>query len=148
MKIAIRHHLRVSLGSGNARAVEQLLLMPSSGAGQTVSDWLIQMPGIETAARFTDAFGNRALLVDQSRPDGELVISIKGTVETQDRNGVLGRPSGEPGSARADLRRRPDEADPLRRARPRRAGRRRSRRRRHRRGGLSRYHDVLSPLLR
>eukprot|EP00873_Tetraselmis_striata_P032517 jgi/Tetstr1/452781/TSEL_039817.t1 len=54
------------------------------------------MDGIEAAASFTDAFGNRAHLVSQHRPENDLFISVSGVVETTDTNGVLGRVAGEP----------------------------------------------------
>ncbi len=95
MIIDISHTLSVPAGTG-ARAVEHLLLTPLSGATQTVKEWRIELPGIETAARFTDAYGNRALLVTQAKPEGEIKISIRGQVEVEDRNGVLGRLPGEP----------------------------------------------------
>ena len=96
MKIVIRHQLSFPAGSGTAHAVQHLLLTPLSGPTQTVKDWTIEMPGFDTAARMTDAFGNRAHLVSQTRPDSDLVVTVTGTVETVDRNGVLGRPGGEP----------------------------------------------------
>ncbi|HVW91658.1 MAG TPA: transglutaminase domain-containing protein [Devosia sp.] len=94
MIIDISH--RLSFAAGGTRSVAHLLLSPLSGPGQTVKDWAIDMPAIETAARFTDAYGNRALLVTQQKPEGEIVVSIKGRVETHDANGVLGRIAGEP----------------------------------------------------
>jgi len=96
MKITISHQLTLPLGSGNARAVQHVLLTPISGPTQRVKDWSIDMPGMDAAARFIDAFGNRALLVSQSKPDGDIAITVKGEVETTDRNGVLGRLTGEP----------------------------------------------------
>ena len=96
MKIAIRHQLRFPVGTGTARAVEHVLLTPLSGPTQTVREWSIDLPGIETAARFVDAFGNRAILANQTKPEGDLVFSVSGVVETIDRNGVVGRVVGEP----------------------------------------------------
>jgi len=96
MKITIRHQLSVPVDSGSARAVQHLLLTPLNGSTQSVANWTIDMPGIEAAARFTDAFGNRAHLVSQAKPEADLVVTVTGTVETIDRNGVLGRPAGEP----------------------------------------------------
>jgi transglutaminase-like putative cysteine protease len=96
MKISISHQLTLPLGTGSARAVQHLLLTPILGPTQRVKDWSIDMPGMDTAARFIDAFGNRALLVGQSKPEGDIVITVKGEVETTDRNGVLGRVTGEP----------------------------------------------------
>ena len=52
--------------------------------------------GGEAATAFVDGFGNKALLVSQTRPEAEITITVKGLVETIDRNGVIGRPAGEP----------------------------------------------------
>lgn len=96
MKIAIRHQLSFPVGTSSAHAVQHLLLTPQTGPTQTVKDWKIDMPGFDTAARMTDAFGNRAYLVSQTRPEDDLVVTVTGTVETVDRNGMLGRLGGEP----------------------------------------------------
>ncbi|MFK4810572.1 transglutaminase domain-containing protein [Devosia sp. ZW T5_3] len=96
MRIAIRHQLSVTPPSGTANAVLQLLLTPQSGPTQTVESWSVEMAGIGNAGRFSDAYGNIAHLVNQSRPEGELVVTVKGVIETTDRHGVLGRVGGEP----------------------------------------------------
>lgn len=95
MQIAIRHKLSLALGSGIARSVQHVLLTPQTGPTQTVREWTIDMPGFERAASFVDAFGNRAHLVSQTKPEAELTISISGVVETIDRNGVIGRQQGD-----------------------------------------------------
>lgn len=96
MQISIRHHLSLGLGAGLGRAVQHLLLTPQSGSTQTVREWHIDMPGIDEAPGFFDAFGNRAHLASQSKPDAELVIAVSGVVETHDRNGIIGRLEREP----------------------------------------------------
>lgn len=96
MRISIRHQLSVTPPPGTANAVLQLLLTPKSGPTQKVESWSVEMAGIGNAGRFTDAFGNITHLVNQSRPEGSLVVTVKGVVETTDRHGVLGRPAGEP----------------------------------------------------
>ena len=96
MRISIRHQLSVTPPPGTANAVLQLLLTPKTGPTQTVESWSVEVPGIGNAGRFTDAFGNIAHLVNQSRPEGTLVVTVKGVVVTADRHGVLGRPGGEP----------------------------------------------------
>jgi transglutaminase-like putative cysteine protease len=107
MKIAIRHSMSLGLGAGVARGVQHVLLTPVSGPTQTVREWAIEMPGIDRAASFVDAFGNRAQLVSQVKPDPELVITVAGIVETIDRNGVIGR---VPGDIPPALYRRPTPA--------------------------------------
>lgn len=96
MRIAIDHTLKLTLLPGTSQAVFHLLLTPSSGPSQTVASWTVDMPGIERAGRFVDGFGNLAHLVNQTKPEGEIVVRVKGVVTTQDTHGVLGRPVGEP----------------------------------------------------
>ena len=95
MKIAIRHSMSLALGPGINRSVQHLLLTPSTGPTQTVREWNIEMPGFAAAAKFVDAFGNKAQLVSQLKPEAELVINVSGVVETVDRNGVVGRVQGD-----------------------------------------------------
>lgn len=95
MKIAIRHSMSLMVGAGVARGVQHVLLTPVSGPTQTVREWSIEMPGMDKAASFVDAFGNRAQLVSQIKPEPELVITVAGIVETIDRNGVIGRVPGD-----------------------------------------------------
>ncbi len=76
MKIAIRHSMSLMVGAGVARGVQHVLLTPATGPTQTVREWSIEMPGIDKAASFVDAFGNRAQLVSQIKPEPELVITV------------------------------------------------------------------------
>lgn len=96
MRISIRHQMSLTPPAGSAHAVLQLLLTPQSGPTQTIDSWSVEMDGIGNAGRFTDAFGNSAHLVNQSRPEGALVVTVTGEVQTTDRHGVLGRPPGGP----------------------------------------------------
>lgn len=96
MRISIRHQLSITPAPGAAHAVLQLLLTPQSGPTQRVDSWSVEMAGISPEGRFTDAFGNLAHLVNQSRPEGASVCMVSGTVDTTDTHGVLGRPGGEP----------------------------------------------------
>lgn len=96
MQLTIHHRLAFTVAAGVPRSVTHVLLTPVSGPTQTVRDWSVTMPGISEAARFQDAYGNRAMLIGQNRPEGEVVVLVEGTVETVDRNGVVGRPPGEP----------------------------------------------------
>lgn len=95
MKIAIRHSMSLMVGAGVPRGVQHVLLTPISGPTQSVREWSIEMPGIDKAASFIDAFGNRAHLVSQIKPEPELLITVAGVVETIDRNGVIGRVPGD-----------------------------------------------------
>ena len=96
MRISIRHQLSVTPPPGTAHAVLQLLLTPQSGPTQKIDSWSVEMAGIGNAGRFTDAFGNPAHLVNHSKPEGALVVTVEGVVATSDKHGVLGRLGGEP----------------------------------------------------
>jgi len=96
MRITIDHQMSITPPAGTAHAVLHLLLTPASGPTQQIEDWTVAMPGIDSAAVFADAYGNTVHLVNQSRPEGTLVVRVSGTVVTTDRAGVLGRPGGEP----------------------------------------------------
>lgn len=96
MRISIRHQLSITPPAGAAHAVLQVLLTPLSGPTQKVESWSLEMPGIGNAGRFIDAYGNTAHLVNQSKPEGALDVTVKGVVTTNDRHGVLGRIGGEP----------------------------------------------------
>ncbi len=96
MRIEIDHSLTLTLPAGAAQAVLHLLLTPGSGPAQTVESWSVEVAGIGNAGRFTDAYGNMVHLVNQSRPEGEIVLRARGVVTTKEVNGVLGKPVGEP----------------------------------------------------
>ena len=96
MRIEIDHTLNLSLLPGVGQLVLHLLLTPASGPSQTVESWSVEVAGIGNAGRLRDGYGNAVHLVNQPRPDGEITIAARGVVTTQDVNGVLGRPAGEP----------------------------------------------------
>ena len=96
MKITIRHQLSLDLGPGVPRALQHLLLTPQTSSVQTVREWRIEVEGLDDPGGFLDAYGNRAHLASQTKPEPELGISVSGTVETHDRNGVVGRLAAEP----------------------------------------------------
>lgn len=96
MQISIRHTIEVTIGEGFPRAVQHLLLTPQSAEVQAVKEWRIEAPGMDDATGFIDAYGNRAHLCTQSRPEAQMTIVASGIVETFDRNGVVGRLERDP----------------------------------------------------
>lgn len=96
MRIEIEHKLTLSLPPGTAHAVLHLLLTPPAGPTQTVDSWSVEIAGIGNAGRFSDAYGNAVHLVNQTRPEGDVLVAARGVVSTRDANGVLGKPGGEP----------------------------------------------------
>ncbi len=106
MKFSLTHTLTFSLGTP-PRALQHLLLSALPTPQQKIERWSIEMPGFAEAAVFRDGFGNRAHLVNQIKPESEIVVTVSGAVETIDRAGVLGRLEYDPMPA---MFRRPTEA--------------------------------------
>jgi transglutaminase-like putative cysteine protease len=63
---------------------------------QTIREWRIEAPGMDDATGFIDAYGNRAHLSSQTKPEAEMTIVASGLVETHDRSGVVGRLERDP----------------------------------------------------
>ena len=96
MRIEIDHSTVYSWEQSARYGVQELRLTPKPSNGQQILDWSIEMPGIEAAAKFTDAWGNIVHLANQTEECSELAIRVRGTVETADAGGVIGALDGEP----------------------------------------------------
>ncbi|HEY9009668.1 MAG TPA: transglutaminase family protein [Devosia sp.] len=99
MKIEIQHRLSLGLGQSVPRAIQHLLLTPQTSSVQAVREWQLEVEGLDDPAGFLDAYGNRAHLASQTKPEAELIIAVSGVVETHDRSGVVGRVAREPVAA-------------------------------------------------
>ena len=95
MKLSLTHTLRFDIGTP-PRALQHLLLTALPTPQQKIERWSIEMPGFAEAAVFRDGFGNRAHLVNQMKPEAEIVVTVGGAVETIDKAGVLGRLEYDP----------------------------------------------------
>ena len=109
MKLTVKHTLNFSLGTPT-RALQHVLLTALATPQQKIERWTIEMPGFADAAMFRDAYGNRAYLVSQVKPEAQLVVTVSGAVETIDKAGVLGRLEYDPMPAM--FRRRTDSTKP------------------------------------
>lgn len=89
MLIAVHHRTRYVYDHETRYSVQSLRLTPQSYPGQRVLDWTIDAPGIERAAVFRDCYGNTVHQITVTKPHAEVVIEVKGVVETQDRAGIV-----------------------------------------------------------
>src|SRR6187200_1089168 len=80
MRLAIRHTTRYRFADPVAHGLQRLRLTPKETQGQTIIDWTI------------DYEGAREELVYEGARD--VVIACRGTVETEDKAGVIGRHAG------------------------------------------------------
>lgn len=92
MRISVRHSTHYRYDANGAQSVQHLRLTPFSDSGQTVLDWRIDAPGIESALSYTDACDNLVHLITNHGQHGDITITASGTIETQDNHGVVGNP--------------------------------------------------------
>lgn len=90
MLIAIQHRTDYHYERAFNHAVQSLRLTPSSGSSQHVIEWRIEMPGIEEASAYQDAWGNLVNLVTPHGDVSNLSIRVHGVIETHDTGGVVG----------------------------------------------------------
>lgn len=97
MLISIRHVTRYSYAEPVGYTIQSLRLTPASFEGQRVLDWSVRAAGAGTSLQFKDGFGNAVDLIAINARHEELAIEAGGTVETEDRNGVVaGLPEATP----------------------------------------------------
>lgn len=89
MKISIEHVTRYHYATLASYCVQSLRLTPASFEGHTVLDWqtTVEPAGQITATR--DGAGNILHLATITEPHRDIVIKAAGSVEVQDRNGVV-----------------------------------------------------------
>lgn len=89
MLIRVRHVTRYIYAERARYAVQSLRLTPAPFKGQRIADWQVRVPGCARPLEFRDGFGNIMQLVTITRAHTELVIEAAGTVETEDRSGIV-----------------------------------------------------------
>lgn len=89
MRIAIEHVTKYAYAEEAGYSVQILRLTPQTFDGHSVLDWrvAIEPDGHMTTSR--DGFGNVIQLATVTRPHREIVIRAQGTVEVEDRSGVV-----------------------------------------------------------
>jgi transglutaminase-like putative cysteine protease len=90
MLIAIDHDTHYRYPQPARLGVQELRLTPLSLRCQKVVSWHVEVPGINGAARYVDAYGNITHLINQTGERGELAVRVNGVVETMNTDGVVG----------------------------------------------------------
>lgn len=91
MRIAISHATTYHYDGALVHAVQALRLTPPACAGQVVLSWQVLAPGIDSAASYTDAFGNLVHIVASPGGNESFQVMAQGIVDTTDTGGVVGR---------------------------------------------------------
>jgi transglutaminase-like putative cysteine protease len=89
MLISVRHVTRYVYTEPASYTVQSLRLTPAPFNGQRIADWQVRVTGCLEPLVFRDGFGNTVQLVTVATPHSELTIEAAGTVETENRDGVV-----------------------------------------------------------
>ena len=106
MTITVEHMTRYRYAREATYSVLSLRMTPAPYDGQSILDWHVTVvPGGQSMAG-EDSFGNPIQLLTVTVPHSEVVITARGTVEVEDRGGVV-RGLPEPVPNAVYLRRTP-----------------------------------------
>ena len=94
MDLQISHTTRYVYDTPVGYALQRLHLRPQSNVMQNVLDWTVTVEGGVVELTCDNHHGNIMDLVNTTRGSTELVVTAKGTIQTHDRAGVLGKVYG------------------------------------------------------
>lgn len=94
MRLSVRHTTRYRFKDPVAHGIQRLRLTPKETQGQKILDWSMEYEGAVEQFSYDDQNFNHVTLVAVEEGATEVVVSCKGTVETEDHHGVIGRHSG------------------------------------------------------
>ncbi|MCT2559180.1 transglutaminase family protein [Tsuneonella sp. YG55] len=94
MRLAIRHTTRYSFEQPVVHALQRLRLTPKTTQGQSILDWTMEYEHAHRELEYEDQNHNTVTLVSIEPDAREVVVTCRGTVETQDHAGVIGHHAG------------------------------------------------------
>lgn len=94
MRLAIRHTTHYSFKEPVVHALQRLRLTPKETQGQQILDWDMTFENAHPELQYDDQNFNTVTLVAIEPGVNEVNVTCRGTVETKDYSGVIGRHSG------------------------------------------------------
>lgn len=94
MLLTVSHTTRYVFEEPVSHGLQRLRLKPKSTHGQEVVDWTMELQGARVEAEYDDQHHNHTTLVSIDSGVREVVLTCRGSVHTQDNNGVTGMHSG------------------------------------------------------
>jgi len=94
MRLAIRHTTRYRFTEPIKHGLQRLRLTPKETQGQTVLDWTMDYEGAREELCYDDQNFNHVTLVSVLEGARDVVITCHGTVQTEDKAGVIGHHAG------------------------------------------------------
>jgi len=94
MRLAISHTTRYRFADPVAHGLQRLRLTPKTTQGQEILDWSMDYSGAREELSYDDQNFNHVTLVSVHEGASEVVVTCKGTVDTEDNAGVIGHHAG------------------------------------------------------
>jgi len=94
MRLSIRHTTRYRFADPISHGLQRLRLTPKETQGQRVLDWSMEYLGAREELSYEDQNHNHVTLVSVEEGAQDVVVTCRGTVETEDKAGVIGRHAG------------------------------------------------------
>lgn len=89
MRLLVRHETHYDYATPLGYSAQRLHLWPVDFAAQKTLSWSITAPGMETALRYQDGFGNIVHMITFANAAGPVSILAEGIVEVEDTAGVV-----------------------------------------------------------
>ncbi len=94
MKLSIRHTTHYAFAQPVVHALQRLRLTPKATQGQRIIDWAMTFDNAHAELEYDDQHFNHVTLIGLAPGAREVTVTCRGTVETDDNAGVIGRHSG------------------------------------------------------
>lgn len=94
MRLAIRHSTTYRFDEPVVHALQRLRLTPKETQGQEILDWQMEYDHAALELEYEDQHHNHVTLVSVEPGTTEVTITCRGTVDTHDNAGVIGRHAG------------------------------------------------------
>ncbi len=94
MRLAIRHTTHYTFSEPVVHALQRLRLTPKETQGQSILDWQMDYENAYAELEHEDQHFNTVSLISVEPGSREVTVTCRGTVETRDSAGVIGRHSG------------------------------------------------------
>src|SRR6188768_3109572 len=94
MRLTIRHTTRYRFADPVYHGLQRLRLTPKETQGQAIVDWTIAYEGAREELVYDDQNHNHVTLVSVEQGARDVVIACHGTVQTEDKAGVIGNHAG------------------------------------------------------
>ena len=94
MRLSISHTTRYRFTEPVSHGLQRLRLTPKETQGQTIIDWTMEYEGAREELTYDDQHHNHVTLVSVLEGAQDVIVTCRGTVNTEDKAGVIGHHAG------------------------------------------------------